>query len=224
VGNDNVGQYNVGPEGRLSPKAPASVPAGEFPLGIAVTADGQNVYVVNGQSEDISQYNVDQGGRLSSKSPPTVPAGEFPAHLAVTANRPPNCAGVRATPNTISPATRKFVTVTLSGATDPDGDPLSFHIDRVTQDERVSGTGIGDPTFPDARLTAAGADSNQVQMRAERSPQGDGRVYLTAFTVTGPDGARCSAIAKVSVPRHSRKLAVDSSPPSYDAFTGDRVP
>jgi hypothetical protein len=57
-----------------------------------------------------------------------------------------------------------LVTVRRSGAIDPDGAPILIHIDAVSQDVPVSGTGIGDPTFADARFTAAGANSTEVRL------------------------------------------------------------
>jgi FG-GAP repeat len=141
--------------------------------------------------------------------------------FAAGSNLPPDCSAVAATPGEISPARRDlFETVTLDGATDPDGDQLSYHIDRVTQDEPVTGT--GDATSPDARLTAAGAGSNQVELRSERNPQLDGRVYRIAFTVSD-DTDSCSSIARVDVPRKKDQPAVDSAPPSIDSFTGAGV-
>ena len=64
----------------------------------------------------------------------------------------------------------------VSGATDPDGDPVTHTITGVTQDEPLNGQGDGD-TSPDARDVPGHAD--QVNLRAERSGNGDGRVYRT---------------------------------------------
>jgi hypothetical protein len=139
-----------------------------------------------------------------------------------------SCTGVSAAPTTIQPATRdQMKLIALQGATDPDGDPLTFHIDAVTQDESVSGQ--GDDTFPDAALTEAGADSNQVLVRAERNPTGNGRVYRIAFTLSDGQGESCSGTAgiggttnaKVSVPRKKGQTAVDDGDSgSWDSFTG----
>jgi hypothetical protein len=202
------------------------VPAGDAAVLAAISPDGRNLYVTNELSDDISQYRVGAGGLLAPLLPPTVAAGAAPVGIAVIpfVNRPPSYAGVTASPEATFPATRKLVTATLSGASDPDGDSVPFHIDGVTQDEPVSGTGIGDPTFPDARFTAAGAGANQVEVRAERNPGGDGRAYRIAFTVTDALGASCSGIATVSVPRHRSQPAVDSAPPSFDSFTGAPIP
>ena len=129
-------------------------------LGVSVAIDGDTILA--GAPLDHVGGNPEQGS-----------ASVF---VAESSNLPPDCSAVAATPGEISPAPRdQFRTVTLSGATDPDGDSLSYHVDGVTQDEPV--TGIGDATSPDARLTAAGAGSNQVELRSERNAQGNGRVY-----------------------------------------------
>jgi hypothetical protein len=120
--------------------------------------------------------------------------------------------------------------VTLSGATDADGDPLRYHIDGVTQDEYA--TGVGDDTSPDAALTAAGADSNQVLVRSEANSQFDGRVYRIAFGVSDGRGGVCSATAgpngtttaRVGVSRRKGTDPIDGGgTASWDSFSGSRA-
>jgi alpha-tubulin suppressor-like RCC1 family protein len=147
-------------------------------------------------------------------------------------NRSPNCSLVTATPGVISQQRRDTMAlVTLSGATDPDGDALSYNIDGMTQDEYV--TGIGDDTSPDAALTAAGASSNQVLVRPEANSQFNGRVYRIAYTVSDGNGGSCSGTAgpsgnttaKVSVLRKKGMPAIDDgNAMSWDSFTGALVP
>jgi DNA-binding beta-propeller fold protein YncE len=85
VANDTVSQYDVDAGGALTPKTPATVAAGDFPFGVAVSPDGRSVYVTNGNSNDISQYDVGPGGVLSPKTQATVAAaGLFPTELAVS--------------------------------------------------------------------------------------------------------------------------------------------
>jgi WD40-like Beta Propeller Repeat len=123
-------------------------------------------------------------------------------------NRPPDCSNVTASPDTLWPPNHKLVPVSLSGATDPDGDQVTLTITGVTQDEATRGS-------PDAAL---GPAANQVRLRAERDGAGDGRVYRIAFTASDGRGGACSGTARVSVPRKKRKPAVDSAPPSYDSL------
>jgi DNA-binding beta-propeller fold protein YncE len=220
AGGGSVSQYDVGAGGTLSPKTPATVAAGAFPVGAAISADGSSLYVANEGGDNLSQYDVGAGGLLSAKTPATVSTGSFPFGVAVT---PGPCAGVRAEPGKLFPGNRSFGTVSLVGASGA----LQFHINGVSQDEPVTAT--GDVTKPDARLTAAGADSNTLQLRAEYNPRRDGRVYRIAYTLTEGNTVVCSknaadTNAKVSVPRTPGGTAVDNAPPSYNSFTGTQLP
>ena len=125
----------------------------------------------------------------------------------IVSNQSPHCSGVTATPANLSPANRKLVPVVLTGATDPDGDPVTTSVTGVTQDEPTGGE-------PDA---APGSAPNQVSLRAERDGGGDGRVYRITFQASDGRGGTCAGTVKVGVPRGSR-AAVDSAPPSYDSF------
>ena len=113
-------------------------------------------------------------------------------------NHPPDCTGVTATPNVLWPPNHRFRRVALSGASDPDGDPLTLEITGVTQNEPVRGR--SDHTAPDVRLYR---HRDYVLLRAERNPHGRGRVYTIAFEVS--DGSdSCTGTALVRVPRHRR--------------------
>jgi hypothetical protein len=146
-------------------------------------------------------------------------------------NQAPDCSNVAATPGTVWPGNRDTMTlVTLSGATDADGDTLGYHIDGVTQDEYV--TGVGDDTSPDAALTASGASSNRVLVRAEANSHFNGRVYRIAYTVSDGRGGVCSATAgpgatttaRVDVARKKGAAAIDDgAAASWDSFSGSRV-
>ena len=149
--------------------------------------------------------------------------------VVVSSNTPPDCSGVTAAPRRLKPASgqKPFQQVTLGGATDLDGDTLSFHIDGVSQDEPVTGAFAGDNTTPDAGLTSEGADSHKVLVRAEANPDGNGRVYRISYTVSdGTDD--CSGVATVSVtPNKKGKPTApvdDGNTTSYDSFTGATLP
>jgi hypothetical protein len=159
-----------------------------------------------------------------------IAGGEFHSLAVAPANRSPDCSSVSATPSTLGQMRDKLALVRLSGATDLDGDTLSYHIDGVTQDEYV--TGLGDDTSTDAALSAAGADSNQVLLRSEANPRFNGRVYRIAYTVSDGQGGSCSGTAgpsgtttaKVSVPRRKGTPAVDDGDvSSWNSFTGAAV-
>jgi hypothetical protein len=125
-----------------------------------------------------------------------------------SANGPPDCDAVTSDRALLWPANRRFRTVTISGATDPDGDAVTLSITGVTQDEPVGGVRDAAPT---------GEDSS-VRLRAERDLARDGRVYRIAFEASDGQGGSCNGVVKVSVPRRRGVAAVDSAPPSYDSF------
>jgi Tol biopolymer transport system component len=128
-------------------------------------------------------------------------------------NRAPACDGITAHPAELSPANRRLRRVTVSGATDPDGDPVTLEITGVTQDEPV--TGPGDRTAPDARTWP---DAATVLVRAERDPSEDGRVYRLGVRGSDDRGRSCDAEVTVAVRRHTHRVPIDSAPPSFDSF------
>jgi dipeptidyl aminopeptidase/acylaminoacyl peptidase len=123
-------------------------------------------------------------------------------------NQPPDCSAATANPKRLWPPNHKFRAVSLGGASDLDGDPVTISIDSVTQDEPVG-------RAPDAQL---GPNSGQLLLRAERDPKGDGRVYTISLTATDGNGGACTARTTVEVRRQQQSPAGDSSPPSYDSF------
>jgi hypothetical protein len=138
--------------------------------------------------------------------------------IITAANQPPNCTTATASPNLLWPPNHKLNTITVSGVTDPDGDPVTVTITGVTQDEPVNAIADGN-TSPDAVLT--NPPSNQVSVRAERSGIGDGRVYHILFTATDPSGGSCTGDVTVGVPHDQggQPIPIDSAPPSYNSLT-----
>lgn len=122
-------------------------------------------------------------------------------------NRPPGCSAVRATPAALGAPNHRLVAITISGATDPDGDAVDLEITGVAQDEPVSGP-------PDAVATTI---PHRVGLRAERDPHGAGRVYRIAFEASAGRGGTCTGFATAGV-RKGSQAPVDSAPPSYDSF------
>ena len=135
--------------------------------------------------------------------------------MIASANRPPVCSTVTANPSTLWPPDHRLRLVTLSGATDPDNDPLTLRITGVTQDEPLNGLGDGN-TSPDAQV---GPRSDQVLLRAERSGAGDGRVYRISFVVTDGRGGSCTGRVVVGVPHDQGKgRAPRDSGPIINSF------
>jgi hypothetical protein len=149
---------------------------------------------------------------------PEQPSGGVGAYIDLVAvvltNSPPVCTGAAPSRGSLWPPNHKLRTITLSGASDPDGDPVTISITGVTQDEPLNGKADGN-TSPDAVL---GPGGDRVRLRAERSGRGDGRVYRIAFTASDPSGASCSGSVTVSVPHDRRGAPAVDSGSTYDSL------
>jgi hypothetical protein len=146
--------------------------------------------------------------------------------FAPPANQPPDCSGAFPRVVTIWPPNHDMVNVTIQGVTDPDGDPVTINIDQIKQDEPTDGTGDGN-TCPDG----AGIGTSTAQVRAERSAQGDGRVYTIYFTASDGNGGSCQGSVTVCVPK-SRNGSCTNGGANFDSTqcdtslkwkSGDRV-
>jgi hypothetical protein len=99
-----------------------------------------------------------------------------------------------------------MVTLTISGVSDVEGGAITTAATSVFQDEEVNGQGDGN-TSPDAILAP-------LQVRRERSGNGDGRLYHITFRATDAGGASCQATLKVCVPhdKGNKPQCVDGGP------------
>jgi hypothetical protein len=125
-------------------------------------------------------------------------SGQFTLTV-IPANRPPNCSRAFPSVATIWPPNRDMVNVAIQGVTDSDGDPVTIKIDRIKQDEPTDGTGDGH-TCPDG----AGIGTSTAQVRAERSAQGNGRVYTIYFTASDGKGGSCQGRVTVCAPKSGK--------------------
>ena len=131
----------------------------------------------------------------------------------------PDCSGVVATPQVLK-ADGKLHRISLTGASDADGDALTYSITAVTQDEPTSGGFRNDLNTPDA----SGLSGNSVSLRGERNPSLNGRVYRIHYTVTASDGLQCTGVATVGVPARKNVVPVDDgAQASWNSYTGALV-
>jgi uncharacterized repeat protein (TIGR01451 family) len=149
--------------------------------------------------------SIENTATVTGERPESNPANNS-ASTTLTVNHNPVCTNLTAGPQ-LWPPNHKLHQVTVTGATDPDGDPLTTTITSVTQDEPLNDVGDGN-TSPDA---FPGAASDQALIRAERSGTGDGRVYVLHVSVSDGVGGHCTGTAAVSVPHdQSGRAAIDS--------------
>jgi DNA-binding beta-propeller fold protein YncE len=87
--SNEISQYSASPSrfGTLKPLAPATVPTGPFPYGIAIDPHGNSVYVADVNVNEVSQYTINpMTGQLTPKTPATVAGGRGSVEVAVTPN------------------------------------------------------------------------------------------------------------------------------------------
>jgi DNA-binding beta-propeller fold protein YncE len=82
--SNQVSQYTIAANGKLSPMSPARVATGMEPWGIAVSPNGRDVYVTNRGDNSVSQYTASSTGRLLRKTPAEVPTGHGPMGIAIS--------------------------------------------------------------------------------------------------------------------------------------------
>ena len=116
-------------------------------------------------------------------------------YIEQSLNLPPDCSRAYPSVSLLWPPNHKLVDVSINGITYPENLPTTVTITRVQQDEPVNGLGDGDSS-PDA----FGVGAAYVQLRAERSGTGNGRVYIVDFSATDADGDRCNGTVTVGVP------------------------
>jgi DNA-binding beta-propeller fold protein YncE len=90
--SNSVFQYGTDPAGALSPLAPPTAPAGQFPNSVAVSPNGQWAYVTD--VDGVTQYDLKNDGLLVQKTPTSVPAERQPAGIAVSPEDSPNRSSV----------------------------------------------------------------------------------------------------------------------------------
>jgi hypothetical protein len=127
----------------------------------------------------------------------TIPGLEVVTTIPST-NRAPTCSNATLSAQRLWPANHQMIPVTIGNITDPDGDVLVVEILAIEQDEPIKGLGSGD-TSPDAIIGNGG----QLQLRAERAGQGNGRVYVVSFVATDPAGLNCTSLLRTQVPKNN---------------------
>lgn len=136
--------------------------------------------------------------------------------ISWTFNHNPDCSNAAPSVATLWPANHKFVPITITGVTDPDGDSVTITIDSIFQDEPVDAKGSGN-TAPDGK----GVGTDTAEIRAERSGTkkvpGNGRVYHIAFTADDGHGGTCSGTVTVCVPHDQGDDECVDDGPLYDS-------
>ncbi|HEX7838513.1 MAG TPA: PKD domain-containing protein [Kofleriaceae bacterium] len=151
---------------------------------IPCTADGQG---------DVRLFVTDQCGCGASDT----------AHWTCVTNRPPDCSGAGPSVAELWPPNHEFRDISITGVTDPDGDPVTLTVTGVRQDEPVNALGDGN-TCPDGRGVGGSTASVRVERTGDPNVPGDGRVYHIAFTASDGRGGTCTGEVTTCVPHDQR--------------------
>jgi large repetitive protein len=126
----------------------------------------------------------------------------------INSHTPPDASHAYADVLVLWPPDHKMALVHILGLVNPNHDPVT--IDGVTQDEPTNGLGDGDTPI-DAIISG-----DSVTLRAERSGNGNGRVYRVCFTVHDPEQDATGCV-NVMVPKSKKTdVAIDSGG-NYDS-------
>ena len=106
----------------------------------------------------------------------------------------PDCSGATASPRTLRPVDGRLHRVVVGAVGDPDGDRVRLRITRVSSEKPLRRGLVRFSSRPD-----------QVWLRAERRPGGDGRVYRISFAAGDGHGHRCRGTVRVQVPPRARR-------------------
>ncbi|MGE5108665.1 MAG: T9SS type A sorting domain-containing protein, partial [Sphingobacteriales bacterium] len=139
--------------------------------------------------------------------------------VTVVDNEPPVISDLAATPDKLWPPDHKMKEVTVN-YTSKDNCGIESCELSVSSNEPTNGKGDGN-TSPDWRVV----DEHHIWLRAERSGNGDGRIYTITVTCTDQYGNSASTSTTVKVPHdmssvlRSGKMKINISPnPSADNF------
>jgi len=133
----------------------------------------------------------------TTRDPNTAPNNTASVNVQVS-NPPPVISGLSVNTPALWPPNHNMAPVTLSyGVSDNCDSGLTPTI-TISSNEPVNGTGDGN-TSPDWQVI----DAHHVLLRAERSGNGEGRIYTITLTVTDSAGSSSSSSVIVTVP-HSQ--------------------
>lgn len=114
---------------------------------------------------------------------------------------PPTIGAINASPDVMWPPNHKMVPVKLTvQASDDSGEALTCRVVEVASNEPQDGLGDGD-TPVDWQITG----DTTLNLRAERSGSGSGRVYTLTVEVADPSGNTATGTVQVRVPKSQGK-------------------
>ncbi len=138
-----------------------------------------------------------------------APVTESITFTVVDDRRPPNIIDVSASPSVLRPPNNKMVAVEVSPTASDlcDTAPPTCMITGISSNEAVNARGDGN-TAPDWKITG----DLKVNLRAERSGRGNGRVYTMTVRCTDASGNSSTRTETVTVPHDQGKKKTQTVP------------
>ena len=178
---------------------------------VACLATGMCTYTPNPgfSGSDSFGYSISDGNGGSDTATVLVT-------VSADVNTPPSCANVKPSKTKLWPPRHKFIVITLSGATDADGDPLTCAITKVTQDEKI---GEGDLEDRQGARTPSASPASRTRSSSapSGSAHGNGRVYRIR-TPSPTARAEPARRREGGRPTHKNGNAIDNMAKRYNSF------
>ncbi|OLC29659.1 MAG: hypothetical protein AUH28_17030 [Acidobacteria bacterium 13_1_40CM_56_16] len=157
---------------------------------MAIHPNSNKLYV--SQPGSVQVFNATTGALITTMTSPDISS---PTGICLAACTPPVINNATVSQATLWPPTQKMVKITV-GYDHPGNCPSTCTLS-VSSNEPVDGPGDGHAA-PDWVVV----DSTHVQLRAERSGTGNGRIYTITITCTNTAGQSSTATTTVRVPRN----------------------
>lgn len=142
----------------------------------------------------------------ATDSSPARNASSCVTTVTFSAASAPVCTAASADTPVLWPPNHKLAQILVKGVTNADGKPVTSKVTGIVQDEPTQGLGDGDTPIDGYIVNGV------AQVRAERSGDGNGRVYYVSFTATAPSGSSCIGTVTVAVPHDMAHPAVGDGP------------
>ncbi len=168
----------------------------EFPAPVVTGTNASDVVTCNPVSGSMFPVGTNEVVCTITEASTNLASCSFT--ITVEDTEPPVIANVWVSKTLLWPPNHKMVKVTVHYTDTDNCDPSPNCTLSVASNEAVNGTGDGN-TSPDWQVL----DAHHVLLRAERSGNGDGRVYTITITCTDVSGNSASEDVSVLVP-HDR--------------------
>ena len=126
------------------------------------------------------------------QQPAVLPAPDADPDTPVVRDRKPPELHISVTPAVLTDPNGRLRPIEISGEAEDDGDIEDLYLASVQSDERGAAGDIAGERI--------GSFDDQILLRAERDPRGNGRTYRITFVAVDAAGHRAADTATVTVP------------------------